>query len=553
MSFSFFSSPRSILRASFCTVLFLFLSISFLLFSLFVPSYLTDWLNSSILNQIIVDSPSSPHYSTWLDNRNSPPGAGTYVAVYLWSITNYDEYLQGLNTQPYFVERGPYVYREFKVHFNVSFSPDRCSVTYRTWTYYVFDQTLSQGNENDEIVTLNSLLWFLGQVCVVTDDSPSCSLFEYTFSSAYNSTVIPGEILFMKKTAKELIFGYYYDTKDNLLFIGGSLTNYSSLADAMRLTLYDTTATGKCEETQIRQYIIYQNKSALNYWNSSSANAIGGTDGGQFPRLINGQKQQFSLWMTFRTFNLVSSGIENFLDIQLNRYKFDPNIYEPAWIVPQNNAFYSFFARGVLNLTALNPPAPSYMTNPHLLGVDPAVASKVGGMNLNQFPDGIFDSELAVEPLTGLCFKASVKLQSNAYLEPLRASHLSTVWFPNLSPALFPIFWSNTYGSIDREDASLFVHNVYFLTGLVQVCFYGGWTLFALCLSLSILCSFMWIARVRSFRSFLTHQERLRLQEERSAEEILQQQVESVMTMNAQEYFNLNLSDEQAKKHVRLL
>jgi len=118
------------------------------------PPYIRERLAAAIPTLVVIDSTSAPGYTTWSDTR-VPNSAQEYYQLFFFDIQNSDGILRG--EIPKVLERGPYSYREQVVKFDPVWSQDRGEMSWRTWTYYVFDEATSGANltENDLITNVN--------------------------------------------------------------------------------------------------------------------------------------------------------------------------------------------------------------------------------------------------------------------------------------------------------------------------------------------------------------------------------------------------------------
>ncbi|MHA2363615.1 MAG: hypothetical protein ACXAC7_06635 [Candidatus Hodarchaeales archaeon] len=71
---------------------------------------------------------------------------------YFWNLSNSKLWLS-TGATPDFDEQGPYVFRQYDTKLDVSFNDDE--VSYKTYTYYVFDESLSSGKLTDKIININ--------------------------------------------------------------------------------------------------------------------------------------------------------------------------------------------------------------------------------------------------------------------------------------------------------------------------------------------------------------------------------------------------------------
>ncbi|XP_013149053.1 PREDICTED: protein croquemort-like [Papilio polytes] len=98
------------------------------------------------LSAQMVMSPTSRTFREWVE-----PTVPLYFDVYLFNWTNADQFP---NEIPNLQEVGPYRFREYRRHVNVSWHPHNGSVSYRTQRSWQFDEN-SNGTLEDNITTLN--------------------------------------------------------------------------------------------------------------------------------------------------------------------------------------------------------------------------------------------------------------------------------------------------------------------------------------------------------------------------------------------------------------
>lgn len=88
------------------------LSVMMLAISLCVIPGINMVLHSQIKEQLLVDSSSSPSYSTWVSNADPASDSNLDVTydVYMWSVANPSAVLHD-NAKPQMVQMGPYSYK----------------------------------------------------------------------------------------------------------------------------------------------------------------------------------------------------------------------------------------------------------------------------------------------------------------------------------------------------------------------------------------------------------------------------------------------------------
>ncbi|MCY3415128.1 MAG: hypothetical protein INQ03_25980 [Candidatus Heimdallarchaeota archaeon] len=120
--------------------------------TLYVNNYIEGELDAGIHDLLVVNPDDAESYANWLTSEDADD-APLYKKYYLWDLTNPDAFLAG--SKPIMEEKGPYVYRQYDRKIDVSFDDDE--VTYKTYTYYIFDEDLSCStcSIGDEITNVN--------------------------------------------------------------------------------------------------------------------------------------------------------------------------------------------------------------------------------------------------------------------------------------------------------------------------------------------------------------------------------------------------------------
>jgi hypothetical protein len=112
-----------------------------------------QFIRTSIIKQVVVDSPNAPGYPTW-QSTFSKDAPTLYQSFSFFNVTNLDAVLQG--ALPIVEEVGPYVYWFQKELIDVNFTDNGNKVEYNPWQRFVFLPDLSPGlNESDVIVSIN--------------------------------------------------------------------------------------------------------------------------------------------------------------------------------------------------------------------------------------------------------------------------------------------------------------------------------------------------------------------------------------------------------------
>jgi CD36 family len=89
-------------------------------------------------------------YKAWLT-----PQAPVYIDFYFFNVTNSPEFTSNWSIKPRVKQIGPYVYKEVRNKTDIDFGNAGSTLRYREQKFYVFERSLSCGDENDTFTTVN--------------------------------------------------------------------------------------------------------------------------------------------------------------------------------------------------------------------------------------------------------------------------------------------------------------------------------------------------------------------------------------------------------------
>jgi hypothetical protein len=107
-------------------------SLALLLF-LLSHTILPSLRDRTVLNALIVSSPSSSSYGSWASPSTSPSDSPLLTSYYFYSILNPTPFLTA-RALPLYLEKGPYVFKQRTSKTSVSFSEDGTLVSYVSLT-----------------------------------------------------------------------------------------------------------------------------------------------------------------------------------------------------------------------------------------------------------------------------------------------------------------------------------------------------------------------------------------------------------------------------------
>lgn len=225
-------------------------------------------VHSVAVNQMVLRQ-GGQKYESWIDTP-----VPVYYKVFVFNLTNPKQFMAG--ARPRVQERGPYVYlmkeskEEIKFHSNGS-------VTYRTKPLYFFQSDMSNGSEDDVLVTVN--IPFVNAADAVKDQG----LFRMIIQMAKK---IHGFETMRTLTVGELLWGHksrvmeWARTLQELPYphqLFGLLVGFN---DSMQEPY--TMHTGKGDAAKMNQILSWNGRQRLDFWSGDKCNEIRGTDANGF-------------------------------------------------------------------------------------------------------------------------------------------------------------------------------------------------------------------------------------------------------------------------------
>jgi len=472
-----------------------------LLVATFVPPYIHDKLDSGIRDFVSL-APSalekgSDGFKAWSDwsDENAVP---VYQSFYIFNFSNPTDILEG--KVAHVTQHGPYVYREYKVKFDFSYTEDednRELIQFKERIYWEYQPDLSGAGldpDRDNYTTFNvpfqavsygvQATGFTGLVLPTWVEE--CSVDGYAESDE-------AKLFTNKHSVSDLLFGYNDCIGAHIPARGLSAGGFPGLLGpnytpaqksneqiAHNLT-YDQVYTGSDVESMMRQYYSVKEQIYLNYtlptaptdfkpiWGSAVANRIHGTDGTQFQRDVQEGSTAVvyvdELSRSAPLVNLDKIHVKDLHELDLLRFRLDPKLLLNATQVPSNAAYYMYDINGLIPINNTQSGLPIYMSKPHFLHADPWLIQQVEGMKPQEV---LHDTSVDVEPITGATMRAQKRLQINLQVQPFTYKDIfgkEYNYYPkvagNFSARYMPVGWLDEHAEISASKASTFRKEVY--------------------------------------------------------------------------------------------
>ncbi|XP_044018311.1 scavenger receptor class B member 1-like isoform X2 [Aphidius gifuensis] len=361
------------------------------------------------------------------------PQVELFLKVYLFNVTNHEEYMSGKADKLHFKQVGPYVYKEGLEHANITFN-DNGTVTAIPKHPLTYIAEKSAGAEDDILFLPNIALLSIANV--MKDASyftrwPLNLLIKQT-----NARPI------VKMTAKEFMFGY----ESALVTLGNNVMPSWIKFDKLGLIdrMYDfegdfeTVYTGETDVRLTGLIDKYNGDSNLPQWTGKCANVAGASDGTKFPSYIEpNDTLLFFRKSLCRSARMVRTGDAVVKGLHSYRYKFMDDELDNGVNNTENKCFCRHgrcLPAGMIDVTDCYYGFPIALTFPHFYKADPSLLNAVVGLEPRQ---DLHESYFIIQPKSGLPVDIAFRFQINMALQDIKAIS-NTDGFSNM---VLPLLW----------------------------------------------------------------------------------------------------------------
>ncbi|CAF3768756.1 unnamed protein product [Rotaria sp. Silwood1] len=404
-------------------------------------------------------------YKIWRDNP-----VPLYISIYVFDLDNQVEFLNG--AKPHLIQRGPFVYREQRTKEDIRFYPNG-TISYRESRNYTFDRSKSIADETFSINTINVVYMTLINY-LQTHNVPD--LFRQIIGTIL--TIVEKPI--MQRTIKEYLWGY----EDPILSILKNRLPQLVMNDQISV-FASVVNEAQYETILINNGIGYDNNhnerinnlgkierfnfsTSLSIWSNKYANMINGTDS----TLWHPDAKKDETIYTFMNdicrsvYLKYNQTHKNLFDINTYQYIVSNDTFAN---ISDNEGFCLNYTMGnqtqklkclpsgLFSLTpclhlsgsSLSIPLPIIASNPHFLATDRSVQDAVDGL----IPDEMLHrSYMDIEPTTGIVMNGTRRMQFN--INVVNDSKIGPL--SHIHPLVYPMFWVNEHGEIDKPNADMF-------------------------------------------------------------------------------------------------
>ncbi|XP_049824965.1 scavenger receptor class B member 1 isoform X2 [Aethina tumida] len=370
-------------------------------------------------------------YEIW----RTPP-VDLYLRVFLWNVTNRDEFMSGKHTKLKVQEVGPYVYKELMSHENVTFNANGTLSANPKHTL-VWVPELSEGRREDDLVIMPNIA-LLSIAHVVSDDSYFTKLGLNLIIRQTDSQPL------VQMTAREFMFGY----KSELMSLGNQFMPAWIYFDKLGLIDrmydfdgdYETVYTGETDLKLSGLLDTYSGSTKIPQWDSPCGDVKYASDATKFNSFIKpNDTLLFFRKSMCRAKKLVRVNETVHTSMKAYVYNFESSD-DNGWVNETNKCFCrtnKCLPPGLLDVNGCYYGFPIALSYPHFLDGDKTLSKDVEGLN----PDPEkHRSYFVVQPDSGLPLDVAVRYQINMALGDIKTI-ANSERFDNM---ILPLLWTES-------------------------------------------------------------------------------------------------------------
>lgn len=362
------------------------------------------------------------------------PEVKLYTRVFLFNVTNAEEFMAGTDDKIKVKEVGPFVYREALEHSNVTFN-DNGTLSSIPRHPLMWEEELSMGNKEDDILFLPHI----ALLSIANVVSPQSFMTRFGLN---NLIGITNSQPLAKMTAKEFMMGYKSElmTLGNTFMPGWIYFDKLGLIDRMYDFEgdYETIFTGEKDLSLAGLIDTYRGSTDLPQWNGKHcSNVQYASDGTKFKGNVQGNESiLFFRKSLCRAAPLipVEEGIKNGLTGY--KYMFPEHMLDNGKNIKENKCFCrngKCLPEGLIDVTDCYYGFPIALSYPHFYKGDDILFSKVEGLTPNKEDH---ETSFWIQPSSGLPLDISSKFQINMALDDIsgikNADRFANMYLPLL-------------------------------------------------------------------------------------------------------------------------
>ncbi|OAD62418.1 Protein croquemort, partial [Eufriesea mexicana] len=393
-----------------------------------VVAILWATIYSSILSKQLTLSPQSTTYMFW---KETP--IPMYLKLYMFNLTNQEDFTSINGAKPNFVEMGPYVFREVDYKVEQKWH-ENDTITFQRKRIWHFDESLSVGPLTDKVTNVNPVTASVAYALRyknpflrdVVDKMMKAIRQKLIITKTVNELLFEGYDDLMLKLARKMNvteipfpkFGWFYGRNGSASYDGtfNMLTGKTNLLEL-----------GIVKEWNFQDRVSYY---------PGECGIVRGTNGDLWPPLPDNKTITFFISDICTSMSLTYDNATSYKGIRGARYISDSTILDNGTNVPSRHCYCEgeCIPSGALNISLCKWGAPAFISLPHFYLADPSYTNNIEGMKPDKEKHQI---SLSLEPKTGVPLNVSAQLQLNLLVK--QDSIMSM--FKNIKTTFVPMLW----------------------------------------------------------------------------------------------------------------
>lgn len=424
--------------------------------------------------QMVADYKLTLYEGSFMYKLWQKPPLEVFIKVFMFNVTNYERFVQGLDAKLKVVEVGPYVYQEFLEHHNATFNANH-TLSYNPIRTVKFIRERSVGDPKTDIIVAPNIP-YMGITAAASSISIFMAFAVRTLMRQFDAKVM------LRVSVHEYLWGYddplvniasklvpsvinfqKFGLLDRMFDEGRNLVTINlPLKPGSKANRKDTDPSSdeeddysyEKEEGEFDNFKPLAREFSIDNWNglrglkqwgykeglsNTACNTLQGSfDGTLFPRNMS-QGDTFRVYRKAfcRTLPVIYShpgsidGVDAYF-FKLAEYAFDTNVTdaETACFCKDKVCL----KKGLGKITPCYYNVPSAISFPHFFNGDPSLAKSIDGLK----PDAEkHDSEIVIQPQLGVPMRVFTRFQVNLLMGDITFNSEIGV-FKNM---VLPIFW----------------------------------------------------------------------------------------------------------------
>lgn len=424
-----------------------------------ITGILWSTIYSSIIHTQLSLTPTSTSYKLW---EVTP--IPMYLKLYMFNLTNYEDFISINGSKPNFVEMGPYVFREVDYKVEQKWH-ENDTITYQRKRVWYFEKSLSVGSLQDNVTNINP----------ITASVAYALRYQKPFIRDLVDRIMKAidQKLIITKTVNELLFEGYDDPMLKIArkmnFTKIPFSKFAWFYGRNGSATYDGTfnmLTGKSNLLNVGIVKEWNFNTRVNYY-PGECGIVKGTNGDLWPPLPDNKTISFFVPDICTSMSVTYDNTTIHEGLRGARYISDDTIFDDGTKVSSRKCYCvgECIPSGALNISLCKWGAPAFISLPHFYLADRSYRENIKGMEPNKEKHEL---SISIEPKTGVPLNVNAALQLNLLIQ--NDAHMSM--FKNIKKTFVPMLWFTQEAYLTANYARI-IKFIIILESLGSITCYG--------------------------------------------------------------------------------